>query len=175
MLIIQATLANWQCSIHGSLCEYTLHKSQACVSSLLSFMWTTRVREFLSTALFYSLWLTSQFFFCINWKCGALIRCGFTPGMAPWPGDVAPSGLSPSSCQLSQEFGPAEQETFVCAYNSTNLSGLGHLIQFQWEKYMIAQVFSSKLSGVTERNWTNVYCNMQRCSTEQEPIDGRLL
>lgn len=115
------------------------------------------------------------YFFCINWKCRALIRCGFTPGMARWPGDKAPSGLSPSSCQLSQEFGPAEQETFVCAYNSTNLSGLGHLNQSQWEKYMIAQVFSSKLSGVTERNWTNVYCNMQRCSTEQEHIDGRLL
>ena len=90
MLIIQATLANWQCSIHGSLCEYTLHKSQACVSSLLSFMWTTRVRESLSTALFYSLWLTSLFFFVALTESAelssavALLR-GWHCGLETWP------------------------------------------------------------------------------------------
>ena len=91
MLITRATLANWQSSIHCSLCECVLSKSQACVSSPVSWC-GTRHRESPLT-LFYSPRLTSlSFFFYVNGRGGGtLIRRGAAQGdgaVARWQGPI---------------------------------------------------------------------------------------
>lgn len=70
----QASLANWQSSIHCLLCECSLSKSRACVSSLIPWC-GTRWRESPMT-LFYSPRLTLLSFFYANRQSrGTLIRC----------------------------------------------------------------------------------------------------
>lgn len=64
MLITQATLANWQSSIHCSLCGCVFSKSQASVSPLIS-RCGARHRESPLT-LFYSPRLTSPSFFLLT-------------------------------------------------------------------------------------------------------------
>lgn len=61
MLITRATLANWQSSIHCSLCGCVSSKSRACVSPLVSGCGTRRGESLLT--LFYSPQLTSDHFF----------------------------------------------------------------------------------------------------------------
>lgn len=46
-------------------------------------------------------------------------------GTALWPADKVPSGLPPSSCQLSLGVQSVEQKSLVYIYNSVNLPGLG--------------------------------------------------
>lgn len=74
MLITQASLANWQSSIHCLLCECVLSKSRACLSSLIPWC-GTRWRESPMT-LFYSPRLTLLSFFYANRQSrGTLIHC----------------------------------------------------------------------------------------------------
>lgn len=135
MLITQATLANWQSSIHCSLCECVLSKSQACVSSLISWC-GTRHRESPLT-LFYSPQLTSpSFFFYVNGQSGGiLIRCGAAVGdgaVAQWQGPIRTPSIIMSAFTGSSVCWT--KRVLVYTYYSANLpgSGVSDPLQLVW-------------------------------------------
>lgn len=133
MLITQATLANWQSSIHSSPSEWVLSKSQACMSSLISGC-RTGLRESPQPCSTVLRSLLPHFFFSTltereKWHPHPLCHC--SGGRLCDPLTKSHPDSLHHHVSLHWELSHQNKKGLVYIYNSANLPGPG---VFNWHQ-----------------------------------------